>query len=162
MGNPEPTVQEQVAEPTYLVAIGDSTHQLTKAQATQLLANLETLLFKQSVNPISQIKSLVARQFGIHQKSLEGKSGKHASIVRARWIAISLCRHFGYTLDEIAKNFGYTDHAAVIYALATLDDRAQLYPVLRKEINFLIKYLEDAGFKAVPVPPSRSRKQTAS
>ena len=71
---------------------------------------------------IPAIKQMVATEFNMHPKALDGKN-RQANVVLPRHIAMWLCRKLSKaSVTRIGMMFGGRDHTSVVYALKKIDD----------------------------------------
>ncbi|MBG98694.1 chromosomal replication initiator protein DnaA [bacterium] len=86
---------------------------------------IEDLLGQEALSQISlnQISRVVAKEFGLNEKKIIGKSRK-MELVNARHVAMFLCRELtSCSLNSIGLFFGKRDHSTVIHACKTTEDR---------------------------------------
>ncbi len=91
------------------------------------------------------IQKLVASYYGIDLAKLLGKSRKR-EIVQARHVAIYLCKeHTAHTLKAIGDFFGGRDHSTVIHAVTTTQDRLDIEPAFRADVEAVVRKLRTAA-----------------
>ena len=86
---------------------------------------IEDLLGQEALSQVSlnQISRVVAKEFGLNEKKIIGKSRK-MELVNARHVAMFLCRELtSCSLNSIGLFFGKRDHSTVIHACKTTEDR---------------------------------------
>ena len=72
---------------------------------------------------LNQISRVVAKEFGLKENGVLGKSRK-MELVNARHIAMYLCRELtACSLISIGTYFGHRDHSTVIHACKTAQAR---------------------------------------
>ena len=96
---------------------------------------------------VENIKKQVALYFNMTVKMLEGKR-RNQEVVLPRFIAMYLSRRFtNDTLQAIGQAFGGRDHAAVINACNKIEGRMKEDIVFRNEVDKVISFLNNGGFK---------------
>lgn len=79
--------------------------------------NIQRFHPKRAIPTISEIREAAQRQFGVSRLDMIGERRNHGLVV-ARHAAISVTKQLTpFSLLQIAKGFGRTDHATVINAL---------------------------------------------
>ncbi len=91
---------------------------------------------------IEDIQRSVAQYYGIASELLSAKTRKR-EIVTARHVAMHFCKQLTtHSLKSIGLRFGGRDHSTVIHACNTIEDRLELEPAFREEVDEIHKRLE--------------------
>lgn len=82
------------------------------------------------------VAALVATYYGLPRSAVLGPC-RRAHLVKARHVAMYLCRRRGETFWSIADVFGGRDHTTVIHACQKIKSLAQSDPSLRRDLKLL-------------------------
>ena len=101
--------------------------------ATEVLGQMNLRLKRIS---LEQVKSLVARVYGLEPKVLTGK-GRARAVTKPRNLAMAICRrHTDSSYAVIGKAFN-RDHATVMYGVNKIERELDKDPKLNQELNYL-------------------------
>ncbi len=94
---------------------------------------------------VERIQALVAEEYGIPSDLIRSKTRKK-EIAEARQVAMFLCTEFTrLTLKAIGLHFGGRDHATVIHARETVNERIKIEKVFADSVERLHRKLELAS-----------------
>ncbi len=128
------------------ISVFTTTGQIVSVPLQQLAQAHALLSVPRRCDAIDLIQAAVEKYFGISQRQLCGGS-RRADRVRARHVGMFLARELTtYSLPEIARRFGKTDHTTVLHAVRKIEAQAAQDAGLQAELELL-----RAGIAGAPV-----------
>ena len=142
--------------------IDSNTHELegaiTRVQSLAMLRNvpIDLDVAKEALGEVAQpatgpqltiqnIIDAVTQFYGVKLADLQSKR-RHRSITMPRQVCMYLARkHTRYSLEEIGGYFGGRDHTTVMHAIATVQDRMDMEPEFRAQVEQIERTLLSKG-----------------